>query len=487
MKKIILSIITILGMASMLQAQLTDTVYGIKRSHYIGEISYYENCLDYHPTWSATPMDDCYTSKTIDGYQMTTSRPLVIRGIVAFVTDHLRGRVPRPGYDYYRDEYLFISRFDTSKHDMDYLAITRWDTATPYTSAFILTHDPSTYSFRHAYPDGYLYCRTYEAYFEQPIIVDSAFCVGGTFFGNEDPYYHNNDLSGIYSAYKCVSYIGVAATDPNCENRTPYYSCMGFESGDSAWHGIYGIPYPQLRYLPIVSYQWKITALSDDDSRGRTAGGSYYTDSTTATITAIPNSGFAFSHWDDGNRDNPRHVTVTSDSTFVAFFRRLEQFDARTQVNSSSLGSVTGGGTYTEFDTVTLHAVAQPWAHFVRWSDGDTNALRKFAITQDTLFTAIFEKGILIRINVGIDDADASHAFTITPNPARDIVTVTLADGCDRAHATLVLRDALGKELRRLAPSADKTAIPLQGLPAGTYLLTLTTPQGSSTQKLVIE
>lgn len=305
MKKTILFIIAILGMAPMLQAQLTDTVYGIKRSHYIGEISYYENCLDYHPTWSATPMDDCYTSKTIDGYQMTTSRPLVIRGIVAFVTDHLRGRVPRPGYDYYRDEYLFISRFDTSKHDMDYLAITRWDTATPYTSAFILTHDPSTYSFRHAYPDGYLYCRTYEAYFEQPIIVDSAFCVGGTFFGNEDPYYHNNDLSGIYSAYKCVSYIGVDATDPNCENRTPYYSCMGFESGDSAWHGIYGIPYPQLRYLPIVSYQWKITTLSDDDSRGRTAGGSYYTDSTTATITAIPNSGFAFSHWDDGNRDNP--------------------------------------------------------------------------------------------------------------------------------------------------------------------------------------
>ena len=264
---------------------------------------------------------------------------------------------------------------------------------------------------------------------------------------------------------------------------------MGFESGDSAWHGIYGIPYPQLRYLPIVSYQWKITALSDDDSRGRTAGGSYYTDSTTATITAIPNSGFAFSHWDDGNRDNPRHVTVTSDSTFVAFFRRLEQFNARTQVNSSSLGSVTGGGTYTEFDTVTLLAIAKPWAHFVRWSDGDTNAIRKFSITQDTLFTAIFEKGVRIRIPIllDIDDAEASPAFSLTPNPARDIVTVTLGSICDRAHATLVLRDALGKELRRITPSADKTDIPLQGLPAGTYLLTLSTPQGSSTQKLIVE
>ena len=477
MKKIILSIIAILGMASMLQAQLTDTVYGIKRSHYIGGVSYYENCLDYNPTWSVTPVGDYFDSKTISSYQMSTSRPLVIRGIVAFVEEREpSGYVVNEGY---RDEYLFISRFDTSKHDMDYLAITRWDTVTPYTSAFILTHDPSTYPYSYSYPDGYLYCHTYETYLDEPIIVDSTFCVGGTHFGNEDPHYGGG--WSIATLYKPVSYIGIAAYDPNCEFRSPYYGYMGYEFGDSAWHEFYGLPHEQLKYLPIVSYQWKITTLSDDDSRGRTAGGSYYTDSTTATITAIPNSGFAFSHWDDGNRDNPRHVTVTSDSTFVAFFRRLEQFDARTQVNSSSLGSVTGGGTYTEFDSVTLQTLAWPGNSFLKWSDGDTNAIRKFCLTQDTLFTAIFIKK---QINE-IDEDASAPAFSITPNPAHDRVTVTLSDS--PAHASLVLRDAVGKELLRLSPVSQKTDIPLRDLPAGTYLLTLSSPQGSSTQKLIVE
>ena len=43
------------------------------------------------------------------------------------------------------------------------------------------------------------------------------------------------------------------------------------------------------------------------------------TDST-ATITATPNEGYRFTHWSDGNSDNPRTVTVTSDTSFVAEF-----------------------------------------------------------------------------------------------------------------------------------------------------------------------
>ncbi len=43
------------------------------------------------------------------------------------------------------------------------------------------------------------------------------------------------------------------------------------------------------------------------------------TDST-ATITATPLEGYRFTHWNDGNSDNPRTVTVTSDTSFVAEF-----------------------------------------------------------------------------------------------------------------------------------------------------------------------
>ena len=37
-------------------------------------------------------------------------------------------------------------------------------------------------------------------------------------------------------------------------------------------------------------------------------------------MTATPNEGFEFTGWSDGNTENPRTVTVTSDTVFTAIF-----------------------------------------------------------------------------------------------------------------------------------------------------------------------
>ena len=37
-------------------------------------------------------------------------------------------------------------------------------------------------------------------------------------------------------------------------------------------------------------------------------------------MTATPNEGYEFTGWNDGNTENPRTVTVTSDTAFVAIF-----------------------------------------------------------------------------------------------------------------------------------------------------------------------
>lgn len=47
----------------------------------------------------------------------------------------------------------------------------------------------------------------------------------------------------------------------------------------------------------------------------------------TATISATPNAGFRFAHWNDDNTENPRVVNVTSDTTFVAFFELMSGVD----------------------------------------------------------------------------------------------------------------------------------------------------------------
>ena len=44
----------------------------------------------------------------------------------------------------------------------------------------------------------------------------------------------------------------------------------------------------------------------------------------TVTITAIPNEGYRFLTWNDGNTENPRTVTVTGNITYTAYFESTQ-------------------------------------------------------------------------------------------------------------------------------------------------------------------
>lgn len=63
-----------------------------------------------------------------------------------------------------------------------------------------------------------------------------------------------------------------------------------------------------------------ITTTSNNESYGIVEGGGSYSIGDQATLTATPFSGYRFDHWQDGNTNNPRTITVTADATFVAYF-----------------------------------------------------------------------------------------------------------------------------------------------------------------------
>lgn len=60
---------------------------------------------------------------------------------------------------------------------------------------------------------------------------------------------------------------------------------------------------------------------SSPSNGGVVTGGGSYSVGASATIQAFPNEGYEFDFWNDGNRDNPRTVTMNSDLTLVAFFK----------------------------------------------------------------------------------------------------------------------------------------------------------------------
>ena len=67
----------------------------------------------------------------------------------------------------------------------------------------------------------------------------------------------------------------------------------------------------------IDTYQLTLTC---NPSQGYVEGTGTYVSGTVVTVRANPYDGFVFMHWNDGNTDNPRTLTVTSNLTLVAFF-----------------------------------------------------------------------------------------------------------------------------------------------------------------------
>jgi hypothetical protein len=63
-----------------------------------------------------------------------------------------------------------------------------------------------------------------------------------------------------------------------------------------------------------------VILFSNDSTMGTTAFIQYDTNSDTVIFEAIPNAGYQFIQWDDGNTDNPRSIVLTQDTVFIAEF-----------------------------------------------------------------------------------------------------------------------------------------------------------------------
>ena len=139
-----------------------------------------------------------------------------------------------------------------------------------------------------------------------------------------------------------------------------------------------------------VPAQFTLSVISSDVNMGTVSGGGNFNYQSTRTIRAIANTGYHFTHWNDGDANNNRTITLTQDTTFTAYFAP-NQYTLTLQSADESLGIVTGGGEYVYHDTVTISATAiAPHYHFDRWSDNNTENPRQYVITGNTTLTAYF-------------------------------------------------------------------------------------------------
>ena len=144
--------------------------------------------------------------------------------------------------------------------------------------------------------------------------------------------------------------------------------------------------------VPSVTQDTVITALYNinrytisvicDTTQGTIEGASgEYDYLTQLSYTAIPNVGYTFTQWSDGNTDNPRTIILTQDTTFEAVFN----------INRYKVDFVDWDNSILKSDIVEYLSAAIPPANptregytFIGW-DKEVSA-----VTQDTVITALY-------------------------------------------------------------------------------------------------
>jgi len=86
--------------------------------------------------------------------------------------------------------------------------------------------------------------------------------------------------------------------------------------------------------------------------------------------------------------------------------------------------------------------------------------------------------------NLGIDDQALANSLSIFPVPATGLVTVSITD-FDNEKATIELYSMLGQQVQQLAISEKSTIIDISTLPAGVYLINVSTKNGFASKKIV--
>ena len=465
----------------------TDTIFNKQPRYHYNEWydtvpCYFESCnINGYPSFYMRGITHYDTGDVAK--EQFSADPIAVKGIAVMVSMNRRNM-----YEPYdplftagsprAPEYVMLAYYDSLNNEMVIVSDSlRWDTAVSKVMMVDLCSDSLECCFHD--------CYIYEAFFTKPPVVDSSFFIVATNKSNV----RERTVAWQWHPYQPTLYTGIGFQGSIHYTPYPRIDMREFEKFMGEWklwrNGTTGKGYYWGGFFPIVDYD-TIVVESADITMGSANGGGRYSDQTNVTITATPEPGFYFRCWNDGNTVNPRTVFLTQDTHFIAHFTDSIPFYVTAQPDLPLHGQVTGGGTYWPNDTAHLSAIPNERYRFIGWDDGDTANPRSAVITQDTAFTALFEwddqhEGIAVPGK----DEEGQQLFTLTPNPAHGSVTVTLA--VQPSNATLTLADASGRELLTLKATAPTLTIPLAPYPAGTYFLTLRTPDAASTQRLVVK
>ena len=313
-------------------------------------------------------------------------------------------------------------------------------------------------------------------------------------------YYGCNGLTSIVSNAVVPPALGTAVfSNPNnCNVTIPCGSLLAYIA--TLWYS-----YFPNRITEGLSFDLSVAV--NDDSSGSV---SVETQSCNVrTLTATPSSCKSFVAWNDGNTDNPRTVTITSDTSFTAIFESVE-------ISNDITAAICQGSAYTENgfnvsqigvytqnlqtingcdSVVTLTLTVNPVYSFTidaTINQGETYHGNGFEVSEAGTYTQNLQTVngcdsvivLNLTVNSSLGDVVANTIeVALYPNPAENY-TVLKVQGL-KEQTKVALFDVRGRKLREfdLSAGTESVRLDLRDLPSGVYTLMI----GNTTKKLIVE
>ena len=226
---------------------------------------------------------------------------------------------------------------------------------------------------------------------------------------------------------------------------------------------------------------YSISVTANPAEGGIVWGGGNYIEGLPCTVYAAPNSGFDFVGW----TENGSVVSTETSYTFDVISSRVltANFEAQTfvinvVVDPAEGGIVTGGGTFNFGEQVALTIAPAENYDFVNWTENDV------VVSEDLTYTfyATADRNLVVHLSyVDAVGEHGSNTIMLYPNPVSEKLIVEAAEAIDNIE----IFNIAGVLVFSQKSHADMMEIQTADLPAGTYVIRMTTQHNVETRRFV--
>lgn len=189
--------------------------------------------------------------------------------------------------------------------------------------------------------------------------------------------------------------------------------------------------------------QYTVTVEASPTNGGSVTGGGTYDSGATATLKAVPNSGYVFSKWSDGSTSATHIVKVTTDFTVIA------TFTASSTTTKVTAVSVTGSSSVAVGATVTLKANVTPSGatdKSVTWSSSNDGVAK---VSSAGVVTGV-KAGTATITATANDGSGKSGSLDVTVTATTYTVTVSSGTGGSVSPTSAIKGTQFETDLNRL-------------------------------------